>query len=633
MVVPAHYAIVDSNNNVEIAVNSGTAGSGAAPAFPQAQGSYTYDNGIYWLNARVSDNWAANTTFPQFHAVVVNIGGTYYIMWNQRPCVSGATEAAWSATYNSANADGTCSWLNQGIYGAVDIVGGSTGDPTGAALTGWGVKFTNATDSVYAYSGNQATLEHVSIRGFGSGVSWTSWGLKRANDVEVWSHDGNGYGYKVNGNSNNSDQMVGMAGEAAGTIAFIGQGAGDTWKFGDFGGNLAQNVHSLVSKGFELACQCDISLGNTESSSQFLYIDDNAAVNLGTSYWNPGRPAFTPFAFVGRSSLNLSLSSTATSNDWGIPLVQELSPFSITTGSGAISGELNNVVANNLQNKMNYYGDVIAISALPAFNALQYPTPNAQFNGQLWPVSGYQGAKGKLIYNYMSAGVPAQVDVLASPTTGNFTSSVAATAPLIAGNTSATAGALIATFSGPSGVTEYQFQTTGALFEQGLTFISPTAATSGANASSPKDTHTGYVYNGSASVVEKIIWSNYIGAGTAAPAMWNGECSSGNGCGMDISQFALGLKTPLVNIVSTVTTVSCSTSGTAIFTEPEQGSSQKEVSVFESNCVGTASYTYPAAFGHTPDIQGALASTASASTTAVTVTGVTSTGWVFLRGW
>jgi hypothetical protein len=88
---------------------------------------------------------------------------------------------------------------------------------------------------------------------------------------------------------------------------------------------------------------------------------------------------------------------------------------------------------------------------------------------------------------------------------------------------------------------------------------------------------------------------------------------------------------------SSITTVSCSTSGTVQFSEPFQGSADKKVIAFANACLGTASYTYPVGFTNTPVIvttSGPASSVVtSLSATATTVTGAPTTGNIILEGW
>jgi hypothetical protein len=130
--------------------------------------------------------------------------------------------------------------------------------------------------------------------------------------------------------------------------------------------------------------------------------------------------------------------------------------------------------------------------------------------------------------------------------------------------------------------------------------------------------------------------ANVTASGTVSGAHLSDSSLSSGGCvqaGVSNLQTP-GTVGPCPQLAATQTSVNCSTSGTVVFSQPMQGTSYKKVMVYASACNGTASYTYPTAFAHTPQVlsQSLAAIATSLSTSAVTITGLPSTGFLELDG-
>lgn len=134
--------------------------------------------------------------------------------------------------------------------------------------------------------------------------------------------------------------------------------------------------------------------------------------------------------------------------------------------------------------------------------------------------------------------------------------------------------------------------------------------------------------NNSTDSSEIVIGTSAQGNGTNTATIGNSSITATYLYGVTYSTGAFATSAPK-------TTVNCSASGSATFSQPFQGASDKRVLIHLAACIGTASYTYPTAFTNTPSIYAsnniAASIATSVSTTAVTVTGATTTGSLVLE--
>lgn len=109
-----------------------------------------------------------------------------------------------------------------------------------------------------------------------------------------------------------------------------------------------------------------------------------------------------------------------------------------------------------------------------------------------------------------------------------------------------------------------------------------------------------------------------------------------------VATFSNRITTAATGIANVATQTSVAgTAGTALFSEPEQGTSYKHVVIYLNGLTGSAAYTYPAAFSHVPNVGFGAQTTptpltnsniSAISATAITVTGTTATGFIILDG-
>jgi trimeric autotransporter adhesin len=169
------------------------------------------------------------------------------------------------------------------------------------------------------------------------------------------------------------------------------------------------------------------------------------------------------------------------------------------------------------------------------------------------------------------------------------------------------------------------------------TTIQPTPA-SGTNIAGATNTLRGGVSTGSGVGGSIIFQTTPTGtSGTTAntqttvgqvtgPGVWTLGTASGSQ--VHVINGSVGIATPQTTLTGSV--------GTAVCSQPYQGTTYKKVVVYLNGYTDTSTqtYTYPTAFSHTPFVYGLAGgvSGATASTTSVTFTTTVLTGFVFIEG-
>lgn len=418
----------------------------------------------------------------------------------------------------------------------------------------------------------------------------------------------------------------------------------------------SENFRVMQDVGGPITTYCSGALPNSISiygenvagtgSLSMLTIDTTNAVRIGGSGGTGGAPRLfyltatcaatsgapdcqsTPFEFDAA----VWSGTASVLNDWRL----------VATSSYVNNASSYNILpVNQPSNITDFFVGVPALKFIPQMTQVQ-GTCNAAREWEIYPVSG----------------TPDLTQIcLQTATPGTYAWATISTASAAVASVFGRTGAVVAA----SGDYTAAQVTNAAATNTSNTFTAggQTNSANGA-ASAPAQIMSGQPYTaGTASTNYPLFYFNC--SGSTAPSTWNtggtwlgfNLCSgfTGNTSVIDIhdnggaSVFQLlgngafttasSVTGASIKINGTQSSVSCSTSGTAVFSQPIQGTTDKKVLVHMAACLGTASYTYPTAFTNAPSVYAsnnvAASIATSVSNTAVTVTGATTTGSLVLE--
>ena len=213
-------------NNVQVLA---TLSSGVITALSPASGSAAQgtlvssgSTGSCINTASAAYQWVSAASYLRYHPIVVNVSGTNYV-YEATTAVASATTQPSCTTLYCTSSDGSGVWTNEGVFGSVAIVGGSTGDSTGQASTGWGIDATG----ISSYNGAYLDIDNVSVWNMGGAVRANGASINRIHNVTGnTNQDGNGYCYANTAGSPQSDDLWGVSctGSAGWSGYMSGQG-------------------------------------------------------------------------------------------------------------------------------------------------------------------------------------------------------------------------------------------------------------------------------------------------------------------------------------------------------------------------------------------------------------------------
>jgi hypothetical protein len=206
----------------------------------------------------------------------------------------------------------------------------------------------------------------------------------------------------------------------------------------------------------------------------------------------------------------------------------------------------------------------------------------------------------------------------------------------------ASAGAPTITTHGTGGSTTWSYVVVAEQADGTPTAASPAGSTASGNATLTSGNYNIVTWSAVTGASKYAIYrtavgtspttTGLIGTVVAPTATWNDTAIAGNSATAPSTNGTGSMKNGAAQ-----TTVNASTSGSVVFSEPEQGSSYKVVVAYLNGATGTASFTFPTAFTNTPVVMSTsgLATTVvtSLSTTGTTVTGSASTGPIIIEGY